>query len=315
MRPLKPEKAYDPDSETTRRTPTKRRAARGLLPAVRRKCGAVLAPFSKTRNVAWTMRALFAGAACAMLIHALAVNGTLTKTYQATISNSAELARDAGFGIEKITIRGLERLSEDVIREALGLTANNTSLLFDTQSAKHRLEALPWVKRARVMRLLPDALEVTVEEREPFVLWQRAGEIFVADREGRVLTIFDGLTFGDLPLVVGEGAPEAAGDLFLALERHGTVRSELKAAVRVAARRWDLVLKSGVKILLPEEGLPAALNALADVDGSGGLLERGVAQIDLRLPDRVTVRAPEALAPTNDDGGPGPRLTVDGEDA
>ena len=275
----------------------------------------MLAPLSETKNVAWAMRALYLSAAGAMLIHALAVNGTLTKTYQATISNSAELARGAGFGIQEVTIRGLERLSEDVIREALGLTENNTSLLFDTQRAKSRLEALAWVKSARVMRLLPNALEVTVEERKPFVLWQRAGEIFVADRDGRVLTVFDGLTFADLPLVVGEGAPKAAGDLFVALERHSAVRSELKAAIRVAARRWDLVLNSGVKILLPEEGLPTALNALADLDGSSSLLGRGVAQIDLRLPDRVTVRAPEVVAPTTDNGGSRRRSAIDGEDA
>lgn len=275
----------------------------------------MLAPLSKPKNVAWAMRALYVSAAGAMLIHALAVNGTLTKTYQATISNSAELARDAGFGIEKVTIRGLERLSEDVIREALGLTANNTSLLFDTQQAKLRLEALPWVKSARVMRLLPDALEVTVEERVPFVLWQRAGEVFVADRDGRALTIFDGLTFADLPLVVGEGAPQAAGDLFLALERHGTVKSELKAAVRVAARRWDLVLNSGVKILLPEEGLLTALDALANLDNASGLLGRGVEQIDLRLPDRVTVSAPAAVAPTTGEGRPDGPDATDGEDA
>ena len=67
----------------------------------------------------------------------------------------------------------------------------------------------------------------------------------------------------------------------------------MRAAVLVSGRRWDLYLDDGVTIKLPEKNLRAALAQLVRLDAEQQLLARDVIVVDLRLPDRITVRLPE----------------------
>jgi cell division protein FtsQ len=66
--------------------------------------------------------------------------------------------------------------------------------------------------------------------------------------------------------------------------------------VLVAERRWNLHLKDGVEVLLPEREPQHALRMLVDLDRKKKLLSRDIVAVDLRLPDRVTVRQSDAAA-------------------
>jgi cell division protein FtsQ len=69
-----------------------------------------------------------------------------------------------------------------------------------------------------------------------------------------------------------------------------------ESSVLVAERRWNLRLKNGVEVLLPESEADQALRILVDLDRSKKLLSRDIVAVDLRLPDRVTVRQSDAAA-------------------
>ena len=62
------------------------------------------------------------------------------------------------------------------------------------------------------------------------------------------------------------------------------------AAVRVGERRWNLRMKSGTDVLLPEGAEAQALAKLAELQATHALLDRPLQAIDLRLPDRLVVR-------------------------
>ena len=68
---------------------------------------------------------------------------------------------------------------------------------------------LPWVKAAAVRKVYPDALEVRIEEREPFAIWQHGSQLAVVERSGKVIAPFGGGRHAVLPLVIGYGAAEA----------------------------------------------------------------------------------------------------------
>jgi cell division protein FtsQ len=140
------------------------------------------------------------------------------------------------------------------------------------------------------MRLLPSTLQVVIEERVPFAVWQSQGKTYVVDAEGAVIAPAVREAYAGLPLVVGEGAGKNAADLFQTLEPFDGLRRELIAALRVGDRRWTLKLASGVDIMLPDDGATDALNTLIGLDRDRGLLSRHIAAVDLRLADRVSVR-------------------------
>ncbi len=47
---------------------------------------------------------------------------------------------------------------------------------FDSDPAKARLEGVPSIRHAQVMRLLPSTLQVQIEERVPYAIWQNHGQ-------------------------------------------------------------------------------------------------------------------------------------------
>jgi cell division protein FtsQ len=64
----------------------------------------------------------------------------------------------------------------------------------------------------------------------------------------------------------------------------------------VADRRWNLRLKNGIDVRLPETNVEQALDRLVALDREKKILSRDILAIDLRLPDRVTVRLSDAAA-------------------
>jgi cell division protein FtsQ len=68
------------------------------------------------------------------------------------------------------------------------------------------------------------------------------------------------------------------------------------AAVRVGERRWNLRLKNGADVMLPEGAETQALNKLMELQTTDALLDRPLAVVDMRLPDRLVVR-PQTSSP------------------
>jgi cell division protein FtsQ len=55
-------------------------------------------------------------------------------------------------------------------------------------------------------------------------------------------------------------------------------------------RRWDVVLDRGQRILLPETDSVQALERVIAMDQAVDMLERDLVAVDLRLPNRPTLR-------------------------
>jgi cell division protein FtsQ len=218
-----------------------------------------------------------------------------------------QLAVAAGFGVEKITVEGQSHATDAEITAALQASPDTLMLAFDTDAAKARLEAVPWIRHAQVMRLLPSTLQVVIEERAPYAIWQHKGKTYVTDAEGVVLAPALREAYPSLPLVVGDGAAKHAKDLFAALAPFGNVTHDMIAALRVGDRRWTLKLASGLEIMLPDDNVGEALTSLEKLDAEKGVLKRDIAAVDLRLLDRITVRLHEA-APV-----PGAEATAQGD--
>jgi cell division protein FtsQ len=69
----------------------------------------------------------------------------------------------------------------------------------------------------------------------------------------------------------------------------------------VADRRWNLRLLNGIDVRLPETDVAAALDRLVALDREKKLFTRDIIMVDLRLPDRVTVRLSDAAAQARDE--------------
>ncbi len=194
-----------------------------------------------------------------------------------------------GFAVADIRISGDDQTSELDVLAQLQLDGWTALVGFNADAARERLMELPWVEGATVRKIYPDAIEVALIERKPFALWQQGHELTIIEGDGRPIAPFAGRTGRELPLVIGTGAPQKAAQFVKEMAAYPQLVDRVKAYVRIADRRWDLHLASGVQIKLPETDVDAAIKELLDLDATQGLLSRDIAAVDMRLAERVIV--------------------------
>jgi len=202
------------------------------------------------------------------------------------IAASAEV----GLRVEEILVVGRNETSRRALLDAVRLARGAPIMAFDPEDAKRRIEALPWVRLATVKRMLPDTVLLGVVEREAIALWQHKGHFALIDHEGTVIEDRGFERFGGLLVVVGKDAPVHAAALLGMLATQPNLLAQVRTAVWVGGRRWNLQLDSGIDVRLPEENPASAWARLAEYERTNRVLARDVEMLDLRLPDRLIVR-------------------------
>ncbi|WP_366143176.1 cell division protein FtsQ/DivIB [uncultured Sphingobium sp.] len=208
---------------------------------------------------------------------------------------AADIAARAGFEVEKVEVRGVERMDElPVYNIALG-QVDRSMLSLDLPHVRAEMLKLGWVKDARISRRLPDTLVVDIVERDPVAVWQHDGQLHLIDVSGVVLQSVSASAMPDLPLVVGPNANRQTAGLNKLMENAPALKPMLAGATWVGNRRWDLRFQSGETLSLPEGDTQSAsaLVNFARMDGVNRLLGRGIVRFDMRDPDRFVLRLPQ----------------------
>ena len=214
----------------------------------------------------------------------------------------------AGFMVSGYQIVGLNHMNrsliDGVVTDELRRAADEAGTdkapqaLVNAPEIRERLLKFGWIKDARILRRLPDTLVIDIVERKPAALWQSQGQLALIDSEGVVLDRVPVDQMPDLPLLIGPGANAEEEELSRLMADVPTLRPQLASATWVGGRRWDLNFQSGETVALPEGELAArtALDKFAKQDKASGLLGRGIVRFDLRVPGKMIVRLPHAVA-------------------
>ena len=200
-----------------------------------------------------------------------------------------------GFAVDQVKVVGNRQTSEIDILDRLELDGWTSLIGFDAEAARERISGLPWIEVAAVRKVYPHTLEVRVEERDAFALWQQGNDLSVIEKDGAVIAPFSGGKQVLLPLLIGVGAPARAPDFLARIEKYPELAARIKGYIRVGDRRWDLKLDNGITVKLPEDDEDQAIAELVKMDKDKGLLSRDIAAVDMRLSDRLVVQlTPEA---------------------
>lgn len=229
----------------------------------------------------------------------LAANDAVRGSVETRLAAMAEsLATRPEFAVHGLQMTGASPGLRAAITRAADLAPGVSSLKLDLDAIRARVEALGPVAGARV-RLAPEGfLEIAVEERVARVLWRsRAGGLALVDGTGVTIgTVGARADRPDLPLVLGNGAPGRVAEALELIAAAPDLMPRIRALVLVGERRWNLVLAGGVTVMLPEKRPASALARVMEVHRTEDLFERDISAVDMRLPDRPTLRLrPRAL--------------------
>lgn len=230
----------------------------------------------------------------ALLVGVAALGAVRGGHYQAFVQSEGGigdfLAREFGFGVKVVTIAGEARLTESEVLAIAGISPKASLPFFDAEAAKARLETTPIIKQASVRKLYPDQIVIDMVERTPAALWQRDGEIRTVAADGAVIDQLRDLRLADLPFVVGAGANARLPEFTALLEASQELRGKIAAGVLIGERRWNLHMKSGLDVKLPESDPAAAVATLLTLQREFRILDKDLIWLDLRTPGRVFAR-------------------------
>ncbi len=214
--------------------------------------------------------------------------------------------RSPRFAVASVEVTGQSRMTRREIVAAAGIRPGVNLFAFDTRDVVARLEALPLVRRAEVIRSFPDRVTVVVEERRPFALVY-AGRLHWIDEEGVDLGLESRAVALGAPVLIGLGPDDLGGD------RHGSASD--RAALGISLLRLLLRTQSsllgqiseidvsraegpvlytvdGVEVRLGKADLEARLGRLQGVLAQLGASGETVTAIDLRFRDQVVLKTP-----------------------
>jgi cell division septal protein FtsQ len=105
------------------------------------------------------------------------------------------------FQVRKVHVRGASLLSQADVEQAAAVIGANVFWV-DHAAAEARLQSLPLVVHAEVTPVLPDTVEVRIQERQPAAFWVSGDQTYVVDKDGVVLRPLaeDEAVYADQPL-------------------------------------------------------------------------------------------------------------------
>lgn len=204
------------------------------------------------------------------------------------------------FDVDRVTVAGQFRTDPADVVAAAGIERGEPLVTADLAGAERRIEALPWVDEATVVRSWPGTLRYRVVERVPAAAAQGPDGSWVAiDGDGRVLVGLDAEPT-DLPVVegvtvdptVGASVPDdAAGAFAVAAAIPPSARPAVDAVLVDADGAVTVRLDAGgVATIGPLEDLPAKGVALASVIAA---VDPCIATLDLTVASApLLTRAP-----------------------
>ncbi|GIU66899.1 hypothetical protein PsB1_1053 [Candidatus Phycosocius spiralis] len=220
-------------------------------------------------------------------------------------TSSETMARSAGLAVRFVSVQPSDGKQLSAYQRAQaevqsGVLANDVMFGVDPNKVRAQVAQLPWVEDVVVRRLWPDQIQIVITPRAATALWQVQGQLSFIDASGRTLGKAEAIKSAKgYAMVIGAKAGPNAPALFEALRNYPMIARRTSAAIWVGDRRWNLLLKNGGDILLPEVDMPQALGQLAKLQVTYQLLDRPFSRIDMRQSGILIIR-PAQQAITTD---------------
>jgi cell division protein FtsQ len=218
-----------------------------------------------------------------------------------------------------IEIVGNTHITRDQLLDIFGDDLERNIFRISLADRRRQLEALPWVQRATVMRLLPDHLRIEITERTPVAFVRQGTQIGLVDSTGVLLDMPPNVA-GDLrysfPVITGLNASDPLSTRAARMQIYTRFTTSLDSTgEKISAKLSEIDLSDpeDVKALIPE-GWADILVHFGDTDFLARyqrfqqLLPEWrtqypkLASVDMRYDRQVVLEMqPGATAPASDD--------------
>jgi cell division protein FtsQ len=172
------------------------------------------------------------------------------------------------------------------IAAAAGVAAGTDSYDVSLSDINNRIARIPDVKTSAVRRMPNGNLSVRVALHHAIAVWTDGENYFPLAADGTII---------ERPL---DSVPEHTvifrgkipGDVSDIARAANQLQGDIEYMEFIEGRRWNIITRGGITVMLPEAAATASINALVMMDKNNRILERDIKILDMRDTSRVLVK-------------------------
>lgn len=205
------------------------------------------------------------------------------------------------FSLQKIEVEGNGYISSAEILQKARLTLGEQLYQIEPEAVIRRILTIPYLRGVSVSRSLPSTLIISVQERQP-VAYLVDRNIYMVDRNGKILLKKPGMSLQNLPLITGLTVAKLLENRQPLLQALNLIRkvdsvdpdlfqliSEVHIQYQTPPRFY--LIRGGAVVELGRTRQPAKIYLLSELIKKTAVLNElnRIKRIDLRFNDRIVI--------------------------
>ena len=185
------------------------------------------------------------------------------------------------FIIKHVEISGLQNIKEKTILNTLSLTQKSS--IYDVNLSKiyMKLKDINYVSEVNIEIKSNNKLKINIIEKTPVGILQKNNNYQIITSDGSIIFENEIHKFSHLPIFTGHNVEKKVNQILSILYELDFYK-HIWSITLIKNRRWNLNLKKGLTILLPEKQFSNALKMINNLNKKYNLLEGNLIEIDLR---------------------------------
>tara|TARA_B100000945_G_scaffold42138_1_gene28535 strand:+ start:123 stop:845 length:723 start_codon:yes stop_codon:yes gene_type:complete len=191
--------------------------------------------------------------------------------------------------LKEVYVSGRINESRANILKAINVTIGEPLLTIDLENVRENLNNLSWVKDSSLYLLPLGQLEIEIYEYIPFGKYTDVNNnTFLINNNGIKFLNININEFESLFKLYGKDALLQVAELSLIINKLKSFNFNASKIERIDSRRWNIYLKEGFLIKLPNIDPLNSIDALYKLDNN--INYNNLTFIDLRIKDRVSLK-------------------------
>ena len=178
-------------------------------------------------------------------------------------------------------------VNNDNIIEVLNIDIGDPINSFNINNIRKRINDISWVKDSKIYLRPLGKLDIFILEHIPFGVLELNKNHYVIDNNGIRIKTIESFEFPDLFRLNGEGVTLAIKELPPIIQNLKQLNFEVLKVERVDLRRWNIFIKKGFYLKLPNQYPENSIEFLFPLNN---IDYNNLDSIDLRIENRISLK-------------------------
>ena len=186
-----------------------------------------------------------------------------------------------------VSKREKSNVNNNNIIEVLNINIGDPINSFNINNIRKRINDISWVKDSKIYLRPLGKLDILILEHIPFGVLELNKNHYLIDNNGIRIKTIESFEFPDLFRLYGEGATLSIKELPPIIQNLKQLNFEVLKVERVDLRRWNIFIKKGFYLKLPNQYPENSIEFLFPLNN---IDYNNLDSIDLRIENRISLK-------------------------